>query len=368
MYNRDHRFPIYVCNINVTNLKKIDEKLVYKYLIDEGHISEIYQHQKRIEEWHRRYPQKFGKDNVAYRFQFIRRYSTGKVVIDSILTTDFDYIVEHICERTLVNTNLKTIEFPATYELLEMDKAEAKAKLNRVYLEQNKIIEKETENRLSRFNSIYGNLLSITKDDVENTKTKCQSLIYVGIVLCCILPFVLAFAGLSRTGIWLVMFIAIIVLIIVLKKNNELYRSNLAMVDYIAKQKSKYSHNSTVTSRLTEVFALLNIINDCRLDVELDQLEKDVSRMVNRGLISDRWCFSDEDIDIIEKELKKKYEKQVTESELKQLKIENLKLQNEGIAIDNVQKKFWRCVSCGNLNRADDMRCPSCGGIRPLEE
>ena len=190
-YYKDHHFPMYVRNINVTNLKKIDERLVYKYLIDEGHISEIYQHQKRIEEWHRRYPQKFGKDNVAYRFQFIRRYSTGKVVIDSILTADFDYIVEHICERTLVNTNLKTIEFPATYELLEMDKAEAKAKLNRVYLEQNKKIEKETENRLSEFNSIYGELINISKEDITKVHNRNQILSFIGgILLICTLSVV----------------------------------------------------------------------------------------------------------------------------------------------------------------------------------
>ena len=47
------------------------------------------------------------------------------------------------------------------------------------------------------------------------------------------------------------------------------------------------------------------------------------------------------------------------------LKLENLKLQNESIAIDNNQKKFWTCQFCGNINRADDMSCLKCGGIRP---
>ena len=335
-YYKDHHFPMYVRNINVTNLKKIDERLVYKYLIDEGHISEIYQHQKRIEEWHRRYPQKFGKDNVAYRFQFIRRYSTGKVVIDSMLTADFDYIVEHICERTLVNTNLKTIEFPATYELLEMDKAEAKAKLNRVYLEQNKKIEKETENRLSEFNSIYGELINISKEDITKVHNRNQIISFIGgILLICTLSVV---SSITKQNFIITSFntmLIITVWVVCLVKSINQHKNNLAMVDYIARQKSKYSYDSTATSRLTEVFKLLS---------------------------------SDEDIDLIEKELKKKYEKQVVESELNQLKIENLKLQNESISIDNEQKKFWTCNFCGNMNRADDMSCIKCGGIRPSIE
>ena len=53
-----------------------------------------------------------------------------------------------------------------------------------------------------------------------------------------------------------------------------------------------------------------------------------------------------------------------TDSE-QDLKLQNLKLQNESIAIDNTQKKFWTCQFCGNMNRADDMSCIKCGGIRP---
>ncbi len=50
------------------------------------------------------------------------------------------------------------------------------------------------------------------------------------------------------------------------------------------------------------------------------------------------------------------------------LKLQNLQLQNESIAIDNAQKKFWVCDHCGNTNRADDMSCIKCGAIRPVTE
>jgi len=80
------------------------------------------------------------------------------------------------------------------------------------------------------------------------------------------------------------------------------------------------------------------------------------------------WWMSRGTAKVIKEELCRQIELKSNGMKQSSLKVRNLQLQNEGIAIDNVQKKFWRCVSCGNLNRADDMRCPSCGGIRQMEE
>lgn len=80
--------------------------------------------------------------------------------------------------------------------------------------------------------------------------------------------------------------------------------------------------------------------------------------------LRDNWWYKRSTSQVVETELKKRLYYINNELTKSGLQVQNLQLQNEGIAIDNSQKKFWRCSHCGNLNRADDMQCPACGGIR----
>lgn len=95
------------------------------------------------------------------------------------------------------------------------------------------------------------------------------------------------------------------------------------------------------------------------------QIEYDLTPIINQHPELSDWWTDQEKIDVVIEALMRKYKRTNNELEMSDLKVQNLKLQNEGIAIDNTQKKFWTCQFCGNMNRADDMSCIKCGGIRP---
>lgn len=97
-----------------------------------------------------------------------------------------------------------------------------------------------------------------------------------------------------------------------------------------------------------------------------EQFDFDITPILNQHVnLRQTWFLSNPGIDVIRNALTQKYKRMTHEMQLNDLKIENMQLQNEGLAIDNIQKKNWRCGSCGNLNRADDMSCINCGAIRP---
>ena len=97
-----------------------------------------------------------------------------------------------------------------------------------------------------------------------------------------------------------------------------------------------------------------------------EQFDFDITPILNQHVnLRQMWFLSNAGIDVIRNALAQKYKRMTHEMQLNDLKIENMQLQNEGLAIDNLQKKNWRCGSCGNLNRADDMSCINCGAIRP---
>ena len=96
------------------------------------------------------------------------------------------------------------------------------------------------------------------------------------------------------------------------------------------------------------------------------QLEYDLTGILNAHIsFKDNWWLTNESADVIENALNQKYKRTANEETKADLHIENLKLQNESLEIDNTQKKFWVCSFCGNTNRGDDMSCIKCGGTRP---
>lgn len=97
------------------------------------------------------------------------------------------------------------------------------------------------------------------------------------------------------------------------------------------------------------------------------QLEYDLNSILTPDMKNNWWCVQGK-IDVVCTALSRKYQRTANDLAKSDLEVENLKLQNESIAIDNVQKKFWTCQFCGNMNRADDMSCIKCGAIRPSME
>lgn len=97
------------------------------------------------------------------------------------------------------------------------------------------------------------------------------------------------------------------------------------------------------------------------------QLDYDLNSILTPDMKNDWWCVQGK-IDVVCTALSRKYQRTANDMAKSDLEVENLKLQNESIAIDNVQKKFWTCQFCGNMNRADDMSCIKCGAIRPSME
>lgn len=99
------------------------------------------------------------------------------------------------------------------------------------------------------------------------------------------------------------------------------------------------------------------------------QLEYDLTGILNiHAELRNDWWLIQGKTDVIIDALSRKYQRDNNEIVKSDLQVEHLKLQNESIAIDNTQKKFWTCQFCGNMNRADDMSCIKCGGIRPSAE
>ena len=102
-----------------------------------------------------------------------------------------------------------------------------------------------------------------------------------------------------------------------------------------------------------------------RFDLTQAQLSYDLTGILNTHpqFKKDWWKYNDS-VDVIENALEQKYRRHLSEEKTTELHIENLKLQNESLEIDNSQKAFWVCSFCGNTNRGEDMSCIKCGGIR----
>ena len=103
-----------------------------------------------------------------------------------------------------------------------------------------------------------------------------------------------------------------------------------------------------------------------RFNLTQAQLNYDLTGILNaHPQFKQDWWKHNDYVDVIANALEQKYRRNTTEEKVSELHIENLKLQNESLEIDNSQKKLWVCSFCGNTNRGDDMSCIKCGGIRP---
>ena len=98
--------------------------------------------------------------------------------------------------------------------------------------------------------------------------------------------------------------------------------------------------------------------------ITVEKLLYDLPYVFNAQINQTNWWMSINNVDVINEALKIKYNYVMTDLEKSNLQVQQLRLQNEGLAIDNQQKKFWTCTFCGNMNRADDMQCIKCGGQR----
>ena len=101
-------------------------------------------------------------------------------------------------------------------------------------------------------------------------------------------------------------------------------------------------------------------------NITVEKLLYDLPYVFNAQIDQTNWWLSLNNIAVINEALKIKYNYVMTDIEKSNLQVQQLKLQNEGIAIDNQQKKFWTCNFCGNMNRAEDMQCIKCGGQRSI--
>lgn len=153
-------------------------------------------------------------------------------------------------------------------------------------------------------------------------------------------------------------------------------------------QSLEKEYNTAILNLQNFVFAYFcSVFNlsKVRLDAELELLARTYPNVVLRSTVTYRrvvngmrhdekiinygFFKSLEHIKAVEDLLAEKFKKRVYTNDKQDLSLQNLKLKNESLAIDNAQKKFWVCNFCGNMNRSDDMSCIKCGGVRPsLEE
>lgn len=87
-------------------------------------------------------------------------------------------------------------------------------------------------------------------------------------------------------------------------------------------------------------------------------------------IISDFYTDLDQFMLVYEK-LAKNLKKDITESKMQDLRVEQAQLnvqktelQNESIKIDNDLKNFWECKYCGAANYGNEKTCTSCGATR----
>jgi len=125
-------------------------------------------------------------------------------------------------------------------------------------------------------------------------------------------------------------------------------------------ENNKEIYSQLYELKLTYLSELFNTTKS-QIIFDLEDIVKTHSTLFN-------WYQTNESTDVVIKALQEKYKMHTNKLITSDLQVENLKLQNEGIAIDNSQKKFWTCQFCGNMNRADEMSCIKCGGIRPSLE
>ena len=126
--------------------------------------------------------------------------------------------------------------------------------------------------------------------------------------------------------------------------------------------------NSNGYAFISEYLCNLLNINSVMLLDELNLLSNSYSALLMKSGITYNFWQNVDCINGVQDLLSRKFKGIDFDNKSQDLKLENLKLQNESIAIDNTQKKFWTCQFCGNMNRADDMSCIKCGGIRPSSE
>lgn len=125
-------------------------------------------------------------------------------------------------------------------------------------------------------------------------------------------------------------------------------------------------YKSRETKLCKELYDLRTTYLCERFELTRAQLSYDLTGILNaHPQFKTDWWKHNDNVDVIENALDQKYRRNSTEVKASELHIENLKLQNESLEIDNSQKKFWVCTFCGNTNRGDDMSCIKCGGIRP---
>lgn len=97
------------------------------------------------------------------------------------------------------------------------------------------------------------------------------------------------------------------------------------------------------------------------------QFEFDITPILNQHPELREWWTSQEKIEVVVEALTRKYKRTYNELEKSDLEVQNLKLQNESIKIDNTQKKFWTCAYCGNYNPGLEMSCIKCGAARRID-
>lgn len=83
-----------------------------------------------------------------------------------------------------------------------------------------------------------------------------------------------------------------------------------------------------------------------------------------RPILVEDWFWNEEKFIVVYDVLGKKFKKNIREEQKADLQVENLKLRNEGLEIDNSMKKTWECAYCGNINMGTEMNCIKCGASR----
>ena len=126
----------------------------------------------------------------------------------------------------------------------------------------------------------------------------------------------------------------------------------------------KYDIHNILTSKNKSKFNLQTIVNQQR---HYNPVTRRWNTTKETKIIEYFWLDFNQ-VYLLYNILYDKYYKKIINKQKEKLQLKKLELQNESIAIDNEQKRFWTCNFCGNMNRADDMSCIKCGGIRPSGE
>ncbi len=218
-------------------------------------------------------------------------------------------------------------------------------------------------------------LLNEEYERLSNVKTSLDVLekrVYYSLYIIGFLLFLfLIISGVTKYRIFIVLCIILVISLVIMVVLGFYQGIKKILTDKrIIKTDNKLSIELDRRNTIRELLKEYVISELCaQFGITQHQLEYDLKDIMTQhpDYEVDWWAIKDKK-DIVCNELSRKYKLAQNEMAKSDLEVENLTLLNESIAIDNEQKKFWRCNFCGNVNRADDMSCINCGGIRPIKE